>query len=168
MRVRSARPHDARALASLLDDVARETPATLLLAPGEATAKSRRRRIAAASLDYHSLFLVAIVGGNLVGNLSLERDAHPNSAHAACLGISVARGYRSLGIGALLLESASEWAASSGVTKLQLGVFPENTRATGFYERHGFVREGSRRAQYVRDGRYHDETLMARFITSNV
>ena len=43
--------------------------------------------------------------------------------------------------------------------------FPDNARAIAFYERHGFVREGLRRAQYRRGDQYHDEVLMARSLT---
>jgi RimJ/RimL family protein N-acetyltransferase len=77
----------------------------------------------------------------------------------------VAEPWRGLGIGGALLEAVAAWGAKNAVIKLALGVFPENLRAIGFYERHGFVREGLRRAQYDRAGRYHDEVLMARFLT---
>jgi putative acetyltransferase len=79
--------------------------------------------------------------------------------------MSVGEIWRGLGVGGALLETSATWAAANGVGKLALGVFPENRRAIGFYERHGFVREGLRRAQFVRAGRYHDEVLMARFLT---
>jgi len=81
------------------------------------------------------------------------------------LGMSVAAAWRGLGVGGALLETAASWAAAHGVVKLALGVFPENVGAVAFYEGHGFVREGLRRAQYDRAGRYHDEVLMARFLT---
>lgn len=165
VRVRSARPRDARPLARLLESVAQETRPTLLIRPGESTAKFWRRRIAVASLDYRSLFLLSVLEGELVGNLDLVRDAHPNSSHVVWIGVSVGREWRGLGVGSILLETAVDWAAASGVEKLVLGVFPENTRAVAFYERRGFTCEGLRRAQYQRGGRYHDEVLMTRFLT---
>jgi putative acetyltransferase len=79
--------------------------------------------------------------------------------------MSVGERWRGLGVGGALLEASATWAGAHAVSKLALGVFPENQRAIGFYERYGFVREGLRRAQYVRAGRYHDEVLMARFLT---
>lgn len=167
LRLRSARPRDAKALVRLLEGVATEEPATLLICPGESELKLWRRRIAVASLDYHSLFLIATVAGVLAGNLSLERDTHPNSSHVAWVGIAVGRQWRGLGVGGALLEQAVDWAASAGLRKLSLGVFPENARALAFYERHRFSSEGTRRAQYLRAGLYHDEVLMARFLTAN-
>ena len=164
--VRTASTRDARPLVRLLDAVAAEAEATLLMAPGQFTAGVWRRRIAAALADPRALFLAAAAGPELVGDLGLLPEAHACSGHVAVLGMSVAREWRGLGVGGELLEVAAEWAAAGGVTKLTLGVFPENLRAVRFYERHGFVREGLRCAQYDRAGRYHDEMLMARFLTT--
>lgn len=166
VRARSARSHDAKSLACLVGEVASETPPTLLIRPEESTARAWRRRIAAARFSDRSLLLVADVGGRVVGSLGVDGDAHPNSGHVAWIGISVERAWRGVGIGGFLLETAVAWATEAGVKKLVLGVFPENTRALAFYERHGFRREGLRVAQFLRDGRYHDEVLMARPLTS--
>jgi len=164
MRVRGARPRDARALARLVESVAQEPQPTLLMLPGESKARLWRRRVAAASRDFRSLYVVGMVDGELVGDLGLERDPHPCSEHVVWVGVSVGREWRGLGVGSALLRTAVGWAAANGVEKLALGVFPENTRALAFYERHGFAREGCRRAHYRRGERYHDEALMARFL----
>jgi putative acetyltransferase len=161
--IRSARPGDARALARLLDAIAAEAFVTLLMRPGEISAREWRRRIAAAAERETSLFLCAWLGGRLVGNLGLVADAHPASAHVRVLGMSVARDCRSLGLGGALLETAVEWAVAHGAGKVALSVFAHNAPALAFYEHHGFVREGLRRRQFVRAGEYHDEVLMARF-----
>jgi putative acetyltransferase len=165
VRVRDARARDARPLARLLDAVAAEPAVTLLMLPGQFGAGVWRRRIADALGDPRCLQLSADLDGELVGNLGLRPDPHPCSGHVTWVGMSVAARWRGLGVGGALLEASAAWAASHAMTKLALGVFPENTRAMGFYERHGFVREGLRRAQYERAGRYHDEVLMARFLT---
>jgi len=166
LRVRDARGRDARPLARLLDAVAAEPTVTLLMMPGQFGAGVWRRRIADALADPCCLQLSADLGGELVGNLGLRPDPHPCAAHVAWVGMSVGESWRGLGVGAALLEASALWAAAHAVSKLALGVFPENLRALGFYERHGFVREGLRRAQYDRAGRYHDEVLMARFLTA--
>lgn len=166
LRVRTVRTRDSRPLARLLDAVAAEPEATLLMMPGQFTAGVWRRRIADALADPRTLLLAATAGPELVGNLGVHPEGHACSSHVAVLGLSVAREWRGLGVGGELLEVAAGWAAAGGVSKLTLGVFPENLRAIRFYERHGFVREGLRRAQYARAGRYHDEMLMARFLTT--
>jgi len=165
VRVRDARARDARPLARLLDAVAAEPQATLLMIPGQFGAGVWRRRIADALADPRCLQLSAELDGELVGNLGLRPDPHPCSGHVACVGMSVGERWRRLGVGGALLETSATWAGANAVCKLALGVFPENRRAIGFYERHGFVREGLRRAQYDRAGRYHDEVLMSRFLT---
>jgi putative acetyltransferase len=165
LRVRDARVRDARPLARLLDAVAAEPTVTLLMIPGQFGAGVWRRRITDALADPRCLQLSAELDGELVGNLGLRPDPHPGSAHVAWVGMSVGARWRGLGVGGALLEVSATWAEAHAVSKLALGVFPENRRAIGFYERHGFVREGLRRAQYDRAGRYHDEVLMARFLT---
>jgi len=165
LRVRDARRGDARRVTSLLDAVAAEPEVTLILQPGEAKPADWRRRIAQATASARGLFLVAESGGDLVGNLGLWPDSNPASAHVAWLGMSVASGYRGAGVGGELLEAALEWATTAGYRRAVLGAFPGNARAIAFYTRHGFVREGLRRAQYRRGAEYHDEVLMARSLT---
>jgi RimJ/RimL family protein N-acetyltransferase len=163
--IRSARPGDARALSRLLDAVAAEPEVTLLLQPGEISAREWRRRIGAATAHDASLFLVAFVGERMVGDLGLVADPHPASAHVRVLGMSVARDCRGVGVGRALLETALAWAQTQKVVKVELSVFATNVPALDFYARHGFAREGLRRRQLVRAGEYHDEVLMARFLT---
>jgi putative acetyltransferase len=165
LRVRDARARDARQVARLLDAVASEPQVTLLLRPGEADPGDWRRRIAESKSSSRGLFLVAESGGGVIGNLGLWPDGHPSSAHVAWLGMSVAAESRGAGAGGALLEAALEWAATAGYRRAVLGVFPENDRAIAFYGRHGFEREGLRRAQYRRGDQYHDEMLMARTLT---
>jgi L-phenylalanine/L-methionine N-acetyltransferase len=163
--VRDAHRRDARGVTEMLDAVAAEPQATLVLRPGEAVPSDWRRRILDALRSPRGLFLVADAAGQVVGNLGLWPDGNPASAHVAWIGMSVAAGWRGGGAGGALLEAAVAWAASAGFRRVVLGVFPDNTRAIAFYERHGFVREGLRLQQYRRGDRYHDEVLMARPLT---
>jgi RimJ/RimL family protein N-acetyltransferase len=160
--VRDAVRRDARGVCEMLDAVASEPQATLVLRPGEAVPSDWRRRITDALRAPRGLFLVADVGGAVVGNLGLWPDGNPASAHVAWIGMSVAAGWRGAGAGGALLEAAAHWAAGAGFCRVVLGVFPENLRAIAFYELHGFVREGLRAQQYRRGDEYHDEVLMAR------
>jgi L-phenylalanine/L-methionine N-acetyltransferase len=166
VRVRDARARDARPLAHLLDEVAAEPTVTLLMLPGQFGAAVWRRRIADSLADPRCLQLSAELDGELVGNLGLRPDPHVSAGHVSWLGMSVGERWRGLGVGGALLEASVSWAGSHAVHKLALGVFPENKRAIRFYERHGFAHEGLRRAQYLRAGRYYDEMLMARFLTT--
>ena len=73
----------------------------------------------------------------------------------------VAAEHRRRGIGTMLLDAAVEWARISGVTKLELHVFPWNEPALRLYESFGFEREGLRKRHYEREGEYVDAILMA-------
>ncbi len=61
----------------------------------------------------------------------------------------VARSARGQGLGEALLESAAEFARSTGASYLTLETGADNTTAQRLYERHGWVREGN--YHYVMD-----------------
>jgi ribosomal protein S18 acetylase RimI-like enzyme len=73
----------------------------------------------------------------------------------------VAERYRRRGIGKMLLDEAVAWARASGISKLELHVFPWNEPAIALYESFGFEREGYRKRHYARAGEYVDAILMA-------
>ena len=161
--VRSATPRDAKALTALLDGVAAEADSGLLLVPGEISWRAWRKRIVTNSQDPATLFVLAEVDGRLAGNLGLHPDPHRRSSHVRQLGMSVAAGFRRLGVGSALVTTALAFADGTGVTKVELGVFAHNTAARTLYERHSFSVEGVRRAQYLRADTLLDEVIMARF-----
>ena len=73
----------------------------------------------------------------------------------------VAQDARRQGVGRSLLEAAVSWAKASGVSKLELHVFPWNEPAIRLYEKFGFEREGYRKGHYQRAGEMVDAILMA-------
>ena len=164
--LRDARPHDARALTRQLDAIAAEPRSGLLLEPGQRSARDWRRLISEAAERPGALFVVAEVGGELVGNLGLRPAHNRSSPHVGTIGISVAAPLRRLGLGGALLDTTLAW-ADGRYLKVELSVLGYNEGAVRFYERHGFSCEGRRAAQYVRGGEYHDEVLMARFLTTS-
>ena len=161
--LRSARPTDARPLASLFADVRREgrwlvTPATAVSQPSEAFYIGEMIR------DASNLALVAEADGDVVGNVLISVERSVVSDHVGTLSICVADGWREVGIGSALVEAAKVWARERGLAKVALGVFPDNARAIAVYEHAGFAREGLRRRQYrVPGGEFRDEVLMAWF-----
>lgn len=66
------------------------------------------------------------------------------------LGMLVADGWRSKGVGSALLEAGIAWARARGAHKVALEVWPHNERAIGLYETYGFEREGVLRRHYRR------------------
>jgi RimJ/RimL family protein N-acetyltransferase len=159
--IRPARPGDAAALVELAETVGSE-PEGWLATDGSWRSVGEERRYLRTIARYpHAAVFVAEEGERIVGRLSLARDPNPASAHVADLGLMVAASHRRRGIGRGLLEAAVQWARESGVRKLELHVLPHNKAAIALYEGFGFRREGVRKGQYRRNGRYLDAVLMA-------
>jgi RimJ/RimL family protein N-acetyltransferase len=159
--VRRATPGDAAALVELGRAVSSEPEGWLITDGGWRNVAEERRYLRAVRRSPNAAVFVAETEAGIVGRLSLARDVHPASPHVADLGLMVAAGHRRRGIGRALLASAVDWARESGITKLELHVFPHNEPAIQLYERFGFEREGLRRRHYRRGGELVDAVLMA-------
>lgn len=109
----------------------------------------------------NSVFLVAEVGEQIVGILTLEGGKRRNVRHTATLGITVDKAWRDQGVGRRLIEYAIDWARRSHVlTRIELHVFARNVGAIHLYETCGFVLEGVRQHAVRRDGEYIDDLVM--------
>jgi putative acetyltransferase len=159
--VRKAEPGDAAQLVSLAEAVGSEEGRWILSSDTWRTIAEERRYVKSVVRHPDAAVLVAEEDGRVVARMSLARDSHPASRHVADLGLMVAAEHRGRGIGRMLLEAAVGWACVSGITKLELHVFPWNEPALGLYESFGFEREGFRRQHYEREGEYVDAILMA-------
>lgn len=163
VRIRAAEPGDAAALVALASAVGSEPQGWLLADSHWRSVADERRYVRAVRRHADAALLVAEERGNVVGRLSIVRDAHPASSHVADLGLMVAASHRRRGIGSALLAAAEEWARGAGVSKLELHVFPHNEAAIALYEAFGYEREGYRRRHYRRpDGTFVDAVLMAK------
>lgn len=103
-------------------------------------------------------------GINVVGSYALRFQTH-RCAHVATLGsFAMHPLFRGRGFGGRAIEHIVAIAQSKGVRRLQLLVETDNPRAIGFYEKHGFVREGILRGAFRRASETQDcdELAMAR------
>jgi ribosomal protein S18 acetylase RimI-like enzyme len=82
-------------------------------------------------------------------------------AHCGILGIGVIEGCRGLGIGTRLLDTALNRAREIGLTRIELTVREQNTRAMHLYEKLGFVHEGVKRNAVRIRGDYENIVAMA-------
>ncbi|MDE1822098.1 MAG: GNAT family N-acetyltransferase [Euryarchaeota archaeon] len=108
-----------------------------------------------------TLYLVAEVGGRVVGQAGFFRGEYTKNAHTGQLWIVVAREHRGLGVGRAMMERGIAWARSIGIRKLKLRVFATNQRAQNLYRSMGFVEEARLRGDVIIDGRVVDDVLMA-------
>ena len=163
--VRLASPGDASALVRLAREVGSEPEGWLISTSDWRGAGDERRYLRSLRRSRDAAVFVAEAPEGIVGRLSVGRDPHPASSHVADLGLMVAKSHRRRGIGRALLERTVEWARGTGVTKLELHVFPYNEAAIRLYESFGFRREGLRERHYRRDGELVDAVLMAYEVT---
>jgi RimJ/RimL family protein N-acetyltransferase len=115
--------------------------------------------------DHRVLSALAEIEGELAGSLSLVRHRDSEKTkHVKNLAMGVAREYRGMGVGTALMDYAIRWARQRKVKKIVLSVFSTNRKAIALYEKFGFTSEGRRKHQFLIDGKYVDEIMMARFL----
>jgi RimJ/RimL family protein N-acetyltransferase len=157
--VRPAAPADADALVRLGRAVAAEDELWLTY---DRSPSDERRNVKSARRDPNAAVFVAETPAGVVGRISVARDHNPYSHHVAELGLMVEAEERRRGIGTALMEEAEKWSRVSGVTKLELHVFPHNEPAIALYRKLGFREEGHRQRHYRVAGGYVDAILMAK------
>jgi putative acetyltransferase len=115
-----------------------------------------------AGLTANDRLIVAELDGQVVGNGGLHRRTGRRH-HSAMIGLGLRDAFQGRGIGAALLATLVDMADNwLDIRRLDLTVYIDNERAIALYERLGFVREGTLRADSYRDGRYVDVLVMAR------
>ena len=174
MQIREARPDDAAALIALARRIYGET-SFMLFAPDEFApdVAEYARRIADVGRREDGVMFVAeeVVGEPgatspaAVGLLFGMRGTARKTRHGMMLVLGVLRSHWQRGVGAALLRTAEQWAASKGLHRLDLTVQVTNARAIALYERMGFEREGLKRHSLrTADGQWLDEWLMSRLL----
>ncbi len=115
--------------------------------------------------QYHMVAEIAENGvKKVVGTVALIVSQNPRTRHTASLGIMVHKDYQGKGIGTALLEKiidlADNWLM---LVRVELTVFVDNETAVRLYKTHGFQIEGTKKYMAIRNGKYADEYLMARY-----
>lgn len=162
--LREGRPEDAAANIDFFRRMFSEPGINLITEADEyfPTIAGEARAIRDMNQADNSLYLVAEIGGQIVGILTLNGGKRRNVKHSAVLGITVAREWRGRGIGRRLMAHAVEWARQTDIlTRIELHVFARNTIAIALYESLGFEVEGRLRNAVIRDGVYIDDLIMS-------
>jgi len=107
--------------------------------------------------------MVACVGEEVVGQLTLMVYPGPRTRHSRHFGIAVRDDWRGKGVGTALMEVCLDLADNwLGLSRLDLRVYVDNAPAIALYEKFGFELEGTHRRFAYRDGEYVDAHIMAR------
>ena len=107
--------------------------------------------------------LVATVDGRVAGYVKLGRaNELAASEHVRMVGgLAVGPEFQRRGLGRELVDAAIAEARARGARRLTLRVLGANDGARRLYESAGFVVEGIQRGEFLLDGRYVDDVLMA-------
>ena len=92
-----------------------------------------------------SEFFFAMIGEEVIGYLKIntgEAQTEPVENALEIERIYIRKEYQGMRAGKLLLDHAFRSAWAKGLTTVWLGVWEKNTKAIGFYEKHGFTRFG--------------------------
>ena len=95
----------------------------------------------------------------------LIREGRKEDHKALLVGMYVRPSARNAGVGRRLVETIIEFARQR-VELIQLAGVSDNEQAWRLYKRLGFVEYGMEKKALKQDGRYYDEVLMAKDLTS--
>ena len=162
LSVRRTRVADAEAYARMMSHP--EVFPNLLQMPWASADQWQARLTESCAVGSSHVQIVAEADGRVVGAAGLHPiGASPRKRHSMALGINVDADWHGRGVGKLLMQSLCDYADNwLGLLRIELDVYADNRRAQALYERFGFVREGVRRCEALRDGVYVDGWLMAR------
>lgn len=164
--IRSAVVEDAKELIDLIKRLDNETT-FLLREPDEfnLTLEQEQNFIKDKIDSEGSLFILAELDGKIIGTCGLQGSYRKRLRHTANLGIAISKDYWGLGIGRKLIETAVEWAKSSGISRITLEVDTRNYRAISLYTKVGFEVEGTfKNDKRLADGTYTNGYAMALLI----
>jgi ribosomal protein S18 acetylase RimI-like enzyme len=101
--------------------------------------------------------------GTVAGYVALGAPtALESNRHVVLIrGLAVAPSHQRRGIARALLAAAEAAARERGARRVTLRVLGTNAAARALYEAYGFVVEGVQREEFLLDGRYVDDVLMA-------
>jgi RimJ/RimL family protein N-acetyltransferase len=137
-------------------------------APGEyrKTVEDRREFIRRKRDNPAEILILAVLDGEIVGNIDFHVGNRQRTAHAGEFGMGMLPKARRRGLGTLLLNQLIEWTKSvPQLEKINLRVISNNPRAMGLYRKLGFQEEGRRiREIKYSDGSYADEILMGKLL----
>jgi RimJ/RimL family protein N-acetyltransferase len=146
IEIRPMTPTDVDAVYEVFAAVAAEGRWIAREAPVDRDESRRYLRTQLDDPDAEGFVAVDEASGRLVGQIGLTLTA----IGVVDLGMIVADGWRSRGVGSALLAAGIGWARERGAHKMALQVWPHNERALGLYEKYGFAREGVLRQHYRR------------------
>jgi RimJ/RimL family protein N-acetyltransferase len=118
----------------------------MLYEPGErkTTVEQQRKSIDRILSEKNSIFFVAEVESKLVGFIAALGGDLKRNQHSAYLVLGILEDYQGKGIATKLFNRLFGWAKEVEITRLELTVIKNNTKAFDLYRKMGFILEGEK------------------------
>lgn len=161
--VRRGTPGDAEGITAVLRAVAAER---IYSAIDRAWSVDDQRSYLGSLSDREVFHVAVAASGDVIAYQSLDRYSSflSSMAHVAQLGTFVLPAWRGRGVGRVLFEETTRFAAAAGYRKFVIQVRASNAAAQGFYKGLGFIECGRLTAQVIIDGQEDDEIVMELFL----
>ncbi len=108
---------------------------------------------------------IAVIDDKVIGwceVLPNKGEGFTHSGKIDTMGVSSA--YRGQGIGKMLMDATLSATEKLGIERVELLVYASNVNAINFYEKTGFIYEGTKKKARKLDGIYDDVHIMAIFL----
>ncbi|MGV3080148.1 N-acetyltransferase family protein [Streptococcus sp. 32226D021BW] len=162
-----AEPTDAVAFIDFMNQVARESDYLVMDESGFRFSSEEMERIFEAGIENPGeLCLLAKVGSEVIGAISVKSSRQFRISHIGNIFIAIKKDYWGHGLGTILLDEVIEWAQEMDVLKrLELTVQVRNQAAVHLYQKLGFTIEGTQvRGARTDEGEWLDLYYMGRLI----
>jgi RimJ/RimL family protein N-acetyltransferase len=161
-RLRQGTREDAAAVLRYAKALFDEPDMPLLYSPGEfSVTLAEQKEFIEKHTSPGNLLLYAFAGEEVIGSLGFQAGTQARTRHAGTFGMAVAKGWRGVGVGSLLLERLISWAKEHPeIERIGLEVFETNLKAVRLYRRFGFQEEGHRRGAIRLDDQRVDSVVM--------
>jgi putative acetyltransferase len=158
VEVRSAEPSDARAIKEVYECKNAYSGTLQLPHPSLDLWENRISNVPDNVYAY-----VALLDGEVVGNLGFEVCTNSRRRHVASFGMGIKDNAQGKGVGSALLATAIDLADNwLNLKRIEITVYVDNERAINLYKKFGFELEGEAKNYAFRDGKYVNVYHLAR------
>lgn len=164
MIIRPIEVRDAEKFLELSKEIDRS--GFMLFEPGErkTTVEQQKKSIEHITSEPNSIIFVAEVDDRLIGYLVAIGGNVNRNRHRAYLVLGVHEDYQGQGVATKLFNKVFDWAKEVGITRLELTVIKNNTKAFNLYRKMGFVIEGEKVHSLKINGEYVNEYYLYKLL----
>jgi len=163
--VRKVKLEDATSLVTLFHLLDVET-SFMLFEPQErtTTVEQQQDRLKGFESSTTETMFVAEENDTLLGFIVGIGGTVKRNRHSLSIVIGVRQDHWNKGVGRALMQNLEAWAQANNMHRMELAVMAQNSHAISFYEKYGFMYEGTKRDALKVDGQYVNEFLMSKII----